>query len=88
MFPGVKVNVSKTGTSLSVGGRGATTNLGKRGVRTTVGIPGSGISYVTQRSFGRSSRSRQPAVPPQPSNRKWVVWVVLAGAGWALLAWL
>ena len=45
IFPGVKVNVSKGGISLSVGRRGATLNFSKRGVRQTVGIPGSGLSH-------------------------------------------
>jgi hypothetical protein len=44
IFPGVKVNVSKGGFSISVGKKGATLNFSKRGVRQTVGIPGSGIS--------------------------------------------
>ena|ERR1700752_1553230 len=44
IFPGLKVNVSKGGISLSVGRRGATLNFSKRGVRQTVGIPGSGLS--------------------------------------------
>jgi Protein of unknown function (DUF4236) len=44
IFPGVKVNVSKGGISLSVGKRGATLNFSKRGVRQTVGIPGTGLS--------------------------------------------
>ncbi len=47
IMPGVRVNVSKSGFSTSVGGRGATMNVSKRGVRTTVGIPGSGLSYST-----------------------------------------
>jgi hypothetical protein len=45
LLPGVRVNFSKSGTSLSVGGKGATTNFSKRGTRVTVGIPGTGISY-------------------------------------------
>ena len=45
IFPGVKVNVSKGGISLSVGKPGATLNFSKRGVRQTVGIPGSGLSH-------------------------------------------
>jgi hypothetical protein len=47
LFPGVSVNLGKTGASLSVGGKGAKVNIGKKGVRTTVGIPGTGISYTT-----------------------------------------
>lgn len=53
--PGVKINIGKSGVnSLSVGGRGATVNLNGKGARTTVGIPGSGLSYQTQRSSGGS----------------------------------
>lgn len=41
---GVRVNVSKTGASMSLGGKGASVNISSRGVRNTVGIPGTGIS--------------------------------------------
>lgn len=44
---GVKINVSKSGTSLSLGGAGHSVNFGSKGVRTTVGIPGTGLSYST-----------------------------------------
>jgi hypothetical protein len=50
--PGIRLNVSKTGLSTSVGGKGFTTNLSKKGARVTAGIPGTGIStsklYKTQ----------------------------------------
>jgi Protein of unknown function (DUF4236) len=45
LIPGVWINLSKKGGSLSVGGHGATVNLSKRGVIGTAGLPGSGISY-------------------------------------------
>ena len=44
LFPGVKVNMSKGGMSITVGGKGFHLNFSKRGVRQTVGLPGSGIS--------------------------------------------
>ena len=46
-MPGVKVNISKSGMSTSIGARGMTVNV-KRGrkTRVTTGIPGSGISYT------------------------------------------
>lgn len=47
LFPGVRVNLSKGGMSVSVGKRGFTLNFSKRGVRQTTGLPGSGISYTT-----------------------------------------
>ena len=48
----LRLNVSKTGTSLSAGKPGATINVGKNGVDGTVGVPGTGLSYK-QRLAGR-----------------------------------
>jgi hypothetical protein len=46
VLPGVKVNLSKSGVSTSLGGKGATVNVGSSGKKTlTLGIPGSGLSY-------------------------------------------
>src|SRR4029450_6831563 len=44
LFPGVKVNMSKGGMSVTVGRKGFHLNFSRRGVRQTVGLPGSGIS--------------------------------------------
>jgi len=57
VLPGVRLNVSKSGVSTSIGGRGAWFTFGRRGVRTTAGIPGTGLSYTT------SSSSRRHAEP-------------------------
>lgn len=46
ILPGVKINLSKTGVSTSVGGRGASVNVGTQGQKTiNIGIPGTGLSY-------------------------------------------
>lgn len=45
LFPGVTINLSKSGVSASLGVPGATVNVGKRGTRSTVGVPGTGLSY-------------------------------------------
>ena len=45
ILPGVKLNVSKTGVSTSLGGHGATMNIGTRSRTATFGIPGTGLSY-------------------------------------------
>lgn len=45
IFPGVKINLSKTGISTSIGGHGATVNVGTRSRTITLGIPGTGLSY-------------------------------------------
>ena len=47
LFPGVKENVSKGGTSITVGKRGFHLNFSKRGVKQTVGLPGSGTSQTS-----------------------------------------
>lgn len=47
LFPGVKVNVSKTGMSITVGGKGFHLNFSKRGVRQTTNLPGKGLSHTS-----------------------------------------
>lgn len=48
ILPGVRINLSKTGVSGSLGGHGATVNIGKDGKpMATVGVPGTGLSYRT-----------------------------------------
>ncbi len=47
IFPGVRINLSKTGVSGSLGGHGATVNVGKDGTNVTLGAPGTGMSYRT-----------------------------------------
>ena len=62
LLPGVKLNLSKSGISTSIGKRGNTLNVSSRGVRSTVGIPGTGLSYSQMLTKGRrrsSSRSGQ-----------------------------
>jgi hypothetical protein len=48
--PGLRLNLAKTGASLSVGRPGATLNLREQGIKATVGLPGSGLSYSTRLS--------------------------------------
>jgi hypothetical protein len=58
LFPGVHVNLSKSGISTTVGVRGAKVTLGHGQTRTTVGIPGTGISYT---DIKRSTWSWSPS---------------------------
>lgn len=66
--PGLRLNVSRSGPSVSVGGRGLTANFSSRGTRTTMSIPGSGLSftssssrsvYAEQRRFERAEKQRR-----------------------------
>ena len=50
LFPGVRLNLSRSGVSASVGVRGATVTLGRKGNYANIGIPGSGLSYRTRLS--------------------------------------
>ena len=47
--PGVRLNLSKSGASTSVGRRGAWITIGPKGTRSTVGLPGSGFSCTANR---------------------------------------
>jgi len=42
--PGLRLNIGKRSTSVSVGVRGAHVTFGKAGTRTTLGVPGTGLS--------------------------------------------
>src|SRR5437879_2047050 len=53
LIPGIRINLSKTGVSTSLGTRGAWFTIGPRGTRATVGLPGTGISYTEQSSAPR-----------------------------------
>jgi len=57
IFPGLSVNLSKSGPSLTVGMRGAHVTMGRTGVRKTVGIPGTGIYYTSHNGYHSGAHS-------------------------------
>ncbi len=83
LFPGVSLNLSKSGASLSFGPRGAKVTVGPRGVRKTVGLPGTGAYWTEHTGYAnrsgsaarntnrrsRESTSPPPAPPPAPQAR-------------------
>jgi hypothetical protein len=76
--PGIRWNISKSGTSWSFGPRGYKINVGPRGVRKTVSLPGTGIFYTEQVSASHRARSSSSYVPSQtalPSSPSHVVFV-------------
>ena len=77
--PGVRINLSKSGISTSVGGKGLTANLSKRGTRITAGIPGSGLSASKLYGSGKKG-AVQPA--PTPLWAHIVTWLLIAGVLW------
>lgn len=58
LLPGVRINLSRSGISTSVGVRGARVTVGPRGRTTSVGLPGTGLSHT-------STTRATPARPPQ-----------------------
>jgi len=82
LLPGLRINVSKSGVSASIGPRGATLNVSERGTRATVGLPGSGLSY--------SESLNEPAAPRASTSSAlrvlaWLLAVVFAVAVVAVL---
>jgi hypothetical protein len=75
LVPGLRVNLSKGGASLSLGHRGFWWTVGPRGRRATVGLPGTGL-FWTERI--------PPAPAPHGGHRAAFVVVVLVVG---LLAW-
>lgn len=43
ILPGVTVNLSRSGPSLSLGPRGSKVTIGRKGLRRTIGLPGTGL---------------------------------------------
>jgi Protein of unknown function (DUF4236) len=54
---GLRINLSKSGVGWSVGGRGYRYTKSPRGYTRTTSSPGTGLSYVKQRSTRRSTTS-------------------------------
>jgi hypothetical protein len=69
LFPGVSVNVSRSGPSLSVGVRGAHVTLGRSGITRTVGLPGTGIYYTSHRGYHTGFHSAHSETPLAPSQQ-------------------
>lgn len=87
--PGLRVNISKSGLSLTGGVKGASVTSGKDGQHLNLGLPGSGLSTRTRlgkgqggkstASFQTSKRHAKPSL-----GAKITAWFVLLG----LLAFL
>jgi hypothetical protein len=64
ILPGVRLNVSKSGPSLSLGVRGAHMTVGRRGVTRTVGVPGTGIFYTSRSGHHTGVHNAHSRPPP------------------------
>ena len=86
LFPGVSVNLSRSGASLSVGVRGAHLTVGKRGVTRTVGIPGTGIFYTSRTGTQTGVHSATPPADVAPAGAGLAVAVALVAFALVALA--
>ena len=69
ILPGVRINWSKSGPSISMGPRGAKVNIGKRGTYVSGGIPGTGLYYRQKVGGGsKSSGSTNGGTYPTSTN--------------------
>jgi hypothetical protein len=69
IFPGLSVNVSKSGPSLTLGMRGAHVTFGNKGIRRTVGIPGTGIYYTSHTGYHSGAHSAHVEQPISESHQ-------------------
>jgi len=64
IFPGITMNLSKTGPSFSFGPRGLKYTIGPKGTRTSFGIPGTGVYYTTSKKWNSSQQAPQKGQQP------------------------
>jgi Protein of unknown function (DUF4236) len=75
IMPGVRVNLSKSGASVSVGRRGFWYTVGPRGRRVSVGLPGTGLYWVEQ------------SAPPRVGRFAWLTISLFIICGIAIVLW-
>jgi hypothetical protein len=78
IIPGVRLNLSKSGLSCSIGGAPLTLNVGPRGVYGTASVPGTGISY--RQRFGGSAEQHPDSPNVLPSTEPHIFPVPDSGA--------
>lgn len=83
--PGIRLNVSKSGLSTSIGGKGTTVNLSKRGTKVTSSLTGTGLS--TSQVFGKKKVPRTSAGQPStmPSFGSYLLtFIIVVSVLWAI----
>ncbi|HWG53154.1 MAG TPA: DUF4236 domain-containing protein [Gemmatimonadaceae bacterium] len=63
IFPGLSLNISKSGPSVTMGMKGFHWTVGPRGVRRTIGLPGTGLYYTSQSGTHTGVHSRHSDLP-------------------------
>ena len=83
IFKGLTLNLSKSGTSWTVGGPGASVNVRGDKVTGTVGAPGTGLSYRQTLADGSQLGSSETPGREPYRGKPWrgVVWMALIALG-------
>ena len=63
ILPGVRLNLSGSGASVSLGARGFHYTIGPKGTRVTAGLPGTGLSWTQYRAHGTPSERNSSFTP-------------------------
>jgi hypothetical protein len=63
LFPGLSLNLSRSGPSVTVGMRGAHLTLGRRGITRTIGILGTGVYYTSRAGYHSGFHSAHVETP-------------------------
>ena len=68
LFPGFRINLSKSGLSATVGIRGLSVNVGKNGAFLNTGIPGTGIYDRKRIGAIPEGAEDQPVITPEENR--------------------
>lgn len=68
--PGISLNLSKGGLSVSAGPPGAKFTVGTKGTRATIGLPGTGLFYTVSNPLGQAPSGARRATGPVPASRR------------------
>lgn len=84
--PGVRVNLGKKSSSVSVGNKYGGYNIGSKGTRARVSAPGTGLSYSER--INKPKRQSAPQEPKSHSGAEWIAALIIGVGFFFLLVWL
>lgn len=64
ILPGIRLNLNRRSSSITVGGHGLHKTISSKGTRTTVGIPGTGLSASQYEPHAHAHAMPAKAEPP------------------------
>lgn len=82
---GVRINLSKSGFSTTIGGKGASVNIGGNGTYLNTSIPGTGLYSREKISSGSTSQASEV---PNPNNSNKDPFPVLPLIGWGITSYI